>query len=582
MKREFCLNDLSFGQRERIKGKSLFLMFFYSIKSWKTGSLPRVSQWRNQLETCEIVVLFMLKYMFSKETLSKKFITKWFWIYFFTFLIAPLWYIIKVIASNTLTIEEVWVLYSIISLVSFLWAYNDLGLTYSLWYFLPKFRIEKKYTEFKSSIVLSLLVQIVSSIIIWTWLWFASWYLSVHYFQHPEASILLKRFSIYFFWINILQVIWSILWAFQDTFKQKLLEFFKIGFITIIIVVLFFFDIRAVDFYWLAWIWWTWIAVLVSLFVFLSKYSYIFKDWKISFSKSFLKTYLWYAFWAFIAANAWMVLWQIDQQMIIYFLWARAAGFYTNYLSLVTAISIFTMPIVLFLFPVARESLSKKDWRFHIMRRFFYKYLSVFSLMLWWFFAILWPEIASILFGTKFMFSWTLFIYSGWFIIFQVLLSINFSLTWWLWLVKENTKILWLTALINIILNLIFIPKIWILWAVISTVIWWIIMRFMTFRLLLKNKVKMEQRGTKGNNKEQPKFIFERWFFIKNSLFLMFFLVVLYFFKSDLFVLDDIFRYKNLWILILVAIVFALYIAVVNWKEVILLKEEVLKIIWRK
>ena len=47
----------------------------------------------------------------SDETLADKFVKKGFWLYFFTFLIGPLGYFIKVIISRDLSVEEVGMIY---------------------------------------------------------------------------------------------------------------------------------------------------------------------------------------------------------------------------------------------------------------------------------------------------------------------------------------------------------------------------------------------------------------------------------------------------------------------------------------
>ena len=73
------------------------------------------------------------------ETLSQKLINKWFWAYVFTVFTAPLWYFIRLLASNTLTVSDVGVFYSILSLFGLLACYNDLWLTESMQYFLPKY-----------------------------------------------------------------------------------------------------------------------------------------------------------------------------------------------------------------------------------------------------------------------------------------------------------------------------------------------------------------------------------------------------------------------------------------------------------
>ena len=85
------------------------------------------------------------------QTLWEKLIKKWFWLYFFSFLVAPAGYLIKLFVSNSLSVSDVWVLYSIISLISLLNTYNDLWLTESLQYFLPRFLLKKQYNYVKTS-----------------------------------------------------------------------------------------------------------------------------------------------------------------------------------------------------------------------------------------------------------------------------------------------------------------------------------------------------------------------------------------------------------------------------------------------
>lgn len=82
--------------------------------------------------------------MLNEETLSQKFIKKGFWLYIFTFLGAPLAYIIKMILARDLSMNDYGLFYGIISLLTLLSAINDLAGTENLNYFLPKYIIEKK------------------------------------------------------------------------------------------------------------------------------------------------------------------------------------------------------------------------------------------------------------------------------------------------------------------------------------------------------------------------------------------------------------------------------------------------------
>ena len=121
------------------------------------------------------------------ESLAEKFIRKGFWLYLFSFLVGPLGYVVKIILSNDLTVEEIGLLYGILSLVGLLSVYHDLGLTESLNFFLPKFIVEKDWTRFKSLVVYSLVAQLITSTIIGLVLFFSSSYLAEHYFHSKEA-----------------------------------------------------------------------------------------------------------------------------------------------------------------------------------------------------------------------------------------------------------------------------------------------------------------------------------------------------------------------------------------------------------
>ncbi|MDO4713479.1 MAG: hypothetical protein Q4B28_02250 [bacterium] len=168
--------------------------------------------------------------LLQHEHLSQKLIKKGFWLYFFGYLIAPGGYLIRFLVTNSpeILVADVGILYSIIGLVGFLNGYNDLGLTESLQYFLPKFWIKKQYNAIKTTIYLSLLVQLCSALLLIGGLRFGSEWLALHYFQHPSAASILKYFCLYFLGINLFQTFQTIFIAFQKTFDYQLVEFVKI------------------------------------------------------------------------------------------------------------------------------------------------------------------------------------------------------------------------------------------------------------------------------------------------------------------------------------------------------------------
>jgi len=100
--------------------------------------------------------------------------------------------------SNSLSVEEVGVLYSIVSLIALLNTYNDLGLSEALLYFLPRYRIKKQFNYAKTAVLLGLSAQILTAILIGLLLWFGAPWLSEHYFHHESAVTILRYFCFYF------------------------------------------------------------------------------------------------------------------------------------------------------------------------------------------------------------------------------------------------------------------------------------------------------------------------------------------------------------------------------------------------
>jgi hypothetical protein len=57
------------------------------------------------------------------------------------------------ILSHNLPIQDVGILYSILSFFAIIAIYNDGGMTHALQYFLPKYWIHKQYDLFKTALI---------------------------------------------------------------------------------------------------------------------------------------------------------------------------------------------------------------------------------------------------------------------------------------------------------------------------------------------------------------------------------------------------------------------------------------------
>lgn len=496
------------------------------------------------------------------KSLSEKFIKKWFWLYLFSFIIAPIWYIIKIIISNELTVEEVWIVYSVISLVTLFWSFNDFWLTESLNYFLPKYIEKKDYSKAKSVLTYTLLAQILTSTIIWLFLLFWNEYLANNYFHHKESADILFIFAFFFFWQNLFAIVQTFFWSIQNTFYQKFVELIRMGFILFFTIWIWFFDIGNIKTFSEAWVWWVYAWVIFALIFFTKKYylPYL-KNEKIIWSKDLFKTLFSYALMILLASQASTILWQIDMQMIVYMLGMKDAGYYTNYLSIISIPFMVIWPIFAFLFPVFSSMHRKWEYeKITTIKQIFTKYFIAIAFITNTLFFVFWPIIAYILFGEKFLYSGVILQYSVFFLLFNFLLQINFNILGWTGRVKERVKIISIAIIANMITNYFLIKLIWVAWASLATWLGWFIIYFLSERLLYKEyAIKYD------------------WIFInKNIIFSAILWIFTWIFVLPLF--ENLGRWISFAYLCLYSLIYLLFFAFVNKQEFSLFIWEIKKI----
>ena len=405
--------------------------------------------------------------LLADETLSQKLIKKWFRLYFFGYLAAPLGYIIRLLISNSpdVSVADFGVMYSIISLVTFLWTYNDLWLTESLRFFLPRFYLKKEYNNIKTTIRLSLWTQLFTSLIIATCLRFWNEWLSVHYFKNEHAWIILKYFCVYFTLTNILQVFQSIFISFQKTFENQLTSFVQL--MTTFLFALFcFFSWRGnIEWYSIGWILGFVVWIIVAYFLY-RKYHKTLMQWIFKIEKEVLNKYVKYALRSFIWSSIGTLFGQIIQQMVLYFLGAENAWYYSNFLSLFNIGSMLISPIMWLIFPLVSELIEKKDeHKLWLLYSFFYNYFSIFILSFSTLFIVLWPEISIALFWEEYLTSGILLSQVWIFLFFSLLGQFNYAVLAGVWNVKERVYITWISCVLTIITAYIWIKLYGIYWA---------------------------------------------------------------------------------------------------------------------
>ena len=398
----------------------------------------------------------MQKNTLQEETLSHKLISKWFRAYFFIIFTAPIWYLLRLLASNSLSVSDVWIFYWVLSLINLLYSYNDLWLTESMQYFLPKYRLEGKKWQIKNTIWLSFFMQLITWIIIFCLLFFNAERLAINHFHEIAAANVIKIMSFYFLWYNLIQVCSSIFVAFQDTFSSWLVWFSNMFSVLIFAVI---FRLSAsfnVSLFALAWIVWVAVWICIWLTLIFKKYKHLLNLNREKLDRNLIIKQFKYAFWVFLTYNVWTLLWNIDQQLVVNKLWAESSWYFTNMLSLLNIFIVVVTPLLSLLFPIATElSIRKEKEKFLTLESTMYTHFWFLALIVGWIFLVFGQEISVLLYWEKFRFSWELLQILWPFLIFQCLSRLNFNLLAWLWKIKERFKILFVSLIVNITCNVL-------------------------------------------------------------------------------------------------------------------------------
>lgn len=410
-------------------------------------------------------------------TLAQKFLKKGFWLYLFSFIIGPIWFVIKQIISNEVSISDFWILYWVISLITLVTAYNDLWLTDSLNYFIPKFITEKRYDKVKTILVYALIAQMSTGISIALFFFFWSDFIAEHYFKTEIASSVLKIFAFFFLWINIFEIIHTFMIVVQNTLYNKLIELIRMLFSLFSVLFIYFSDLSSLVNYSYTWIFWLYIWIIFALVIFIKKYYllYLQKE-KILWDKQLFKTIFKYSVTILVAMQAWVILSQMDMLIITYLLWNADAGYYSIYLSVISIPFMIIWPIFPLLYPMFSEMHSKWEIsKINLIKSIFQKNFLVLSISFSILFFVFSEVLINILFWDSFLKSWNILKYSIPFLAFNFLLQMNFYIMASIWKVKERVKIIFIAVIFNFITNLIFINLLWVAGSALATGMWWIL-----------------------------------------------------------------------------------------------------------
>ncbi len=426
--------------------------------------------------------------LFQEESLKKKLIRNWFWLYFFAFVAAPAWYVAKMVASHNLSVEDIGLFYSILWVISLLATYNDLWLTEALQYFLPHYLIDKEYGKAKSILLSTFYIQLLSGLVIWWLTFFVAPRFATNYFKSSNAIPILQMFSIYYLILNFFQVLQSIFIATQNVRWSQWIEAVRMWWVVLFVSIWARTNNFSASHY--AWFWLLWLllaTIICSVGVY-RQFSWLW-SYQSKFDKKILQQQWSYAFRIMIWTNATILLSSVDQQLALYFFWTRAAWYRTNYLSLLNIIHVMSMPVVAYLFPLLNELYKKEQFNKIItINRLLYWWFTILWIIIWSIYYFRWPQIAVLFFWANFIESGRLLQKAAPFVFLIPLVGISFQNLASRWQAKQRVLVLILGICTTLLWSLLFINKVHLEWIIYWTALGQVVMILSALYLIRTTK----------------------------------------------------------------------------------------------
>ncbi len=413
-----------------------------------------------------------------------------FFVFLFGVLGAIVSYLLRFVLTSNLTPTDYGLFYASLSLIGLFGLFKNLGLGGSLVYHISKFKAEKKFKKLKASIFTIFFIRLFPALIITIILFFGAEFLAINYL-HLSGNILkgvlvIKFLAIAYFVGIFPGTIQQIFKGFQIMKHFAIAKFCRI---------LFYFVI-------------TWLFISLNFSTlspalgFLTSYFFVILIFyfpavklipkvKLDFSKELTKKLLFYGFPIMLSSVAGIIIGHTDTILITFFRSLPEVGIYQTARPTARLLWFFAGSFAAVLFPLVTELKTKRlkglETGISLIYRYIWIIIIPFALMAFSFSA----EILNLFFGSFYAQGSNVLKILAIGAIFFSITQINGTVLNGLGKPKNYTKIIYFGAIMNLIGNIILIPKIGIIGAAISTLLTYTVMFLFSF-FELKKFVKLK------------------------------------------------------------------------------------------
>ena len=366
-------------------------------------------------------------------------------------------YLTRIVLARSLTTTEVGLFYAVFNLIIFFLFFRSLGLNEALAKYIAEFRAQEKFDEIKTALVSSLSLQLVSSIILSGTLFLLADMLAEKYFKSAEAALFLKLLLIYVILSIFFISMKGLLQGYKKMFLLSSTEFVKNVIVLVLIIIFIALGYGALS------------PVLAYVFVFpiifaiyipLSWRVFHFAQYKIVEHNKMAKKLLLFATPVFATGMGNKVIGYLDTFVLTYYRDLSEVGIYNIMLPSALIFMFFGSAVAAILFPLSSELWAKKDTkRLSEGLRLLYRYTFFFAIP-FLFIIIIFSEIfVTFFFGNEYVegaIALQILLVG---VLFTVIGTINYTFLSGIGQPKAVARITLWAAILNLILNIILIPK---------------------------------------------------------------------------------------------------------------------------
>lgn len=419
----------------------------------------------------------------------KKLLKESVWVYAFVFITAFAGYFIRILYAHNLSVAEYGLFYAVLGFIFLFGSLREFGFNSSQLFYMNEFIAEKEYSKAKGVFHISLVSQVILSILITIIIFTIKPYLVTHFFKSESAGIIIDILLGMFIVQVFFRSISSVFGSFQKHLLYQLKDFLPIIF-TLIFSLLFFF----LGFKLLTAPISNFLGGLLVLLIYIFLYNTQLKEMKVKayYDKDIRNRVLKYAFVIGLGSSTTgLFLPYIDTVMLTWMKGVESVAYYNVVQPSMRIILILTFPLFNILSPIVMNLFHKKKIReLSAIATFVYNNFLILTLPIAIILFVFSKEIIILIFGAKYIqASLALKVYVL-FSIFLFLRIFNFTFLGSIGEVAHISKVLWIGAGANVILNLILIYFFDYTGAVVATGLSFILMSYLTTTYLNK-KIKI-------------------------------------------------------------------------------------------